>query len=992
MKICESTLLIVVTTCAGALSAQQDALPFIEGERGGRHWVDQQTLPPKSPEDSQNCLQIEPGFGIKLIAAEPLVRDPVAVGFDHAGRMFVSEYGDYPSGPVDGGMPLSRVVLLKDTDHDGQMDHRQVFADGLNFAHSLMPWKNGLLVAAQTEILFLKDSDGDDVADEREVLFTGFIPAHPQMQIGCPRWGMDNRIWLNYGPGSVASRAHPDTQIQMPQKDFSFHPQSLEFAADPGMGQYGNTFDRHGHRFYCTNRSPIITTLITAEMASRNPYAVITKTHYNVGRSGGETRVYPLVNMKSNYLSHAGTHTSACGVTAYQGDLLDGEDRNSVFVCEPIGHVVTRSVVEPDGLRLRARRARPQTDFLASTDTWFRPVSLSNGPDGALYLADMYRLWVEHPKFLPPEVANRLDWRAGEDRGRIYRIAPRNSKIRPFHKPATVPQTVAMLEDPNGWRRYLGQRRLIEQRAAQAVPLLRHLLHDAPLPATRLHALWTLDGLAAVNAADIISAVDYDDPYVRRDGIRLSVPLLNNNRVFSVVSGRLSDEDSRVRFQLALTLGNTDRPAATRLLTALALKDGHDEWFTEGLLTSTATRSAEIAAALVTDQQFRSAESAEKTRLLSALAEVAGARGNVDELNSLLQLMQDPGTAAVWWKGAIVSGLGIGLPRHRGDLHPMTLPGLIGHPPDKLVDSVVALREFLERARLVARDQLWPAADRAAAARLLTWRPFADVASTLDEMLAGSQPAEVRTAALGALSASGSSAAAEILLRRWPELGPSSRSTALAMLLGRMDWTLLLLQTMSEGKMDTTVFSIDQRVRLLKHSNDAIRSLATMLLGGAVSENRRDIVREYQAALNMHGAVESGRLVFRRTCSKCHIVDGDGHQAGPDISDVRNRSRAALLYDILDPNAKVEPRFTAYTIVTTDGLTINGLIASETPDAVVIQLPEGKQEVVGIGRIEQIQSGSASMMPEGIEKDLSPQDMADLLEFLTNRPPQTVSQ
>ncbi|MCO6458654.1 MAG: hypothetical protein J5I93_25385, partial [Pirellulaceae bacterium] len=499
-----------------------DALSSIESTRGGRHWADAKTDPPKSPEDSRKCFQLDPGLRIELVASEPLVFDPVAIAFDYLGRMFAVEYADYPTGPPQPGPPLSRVVLLEDTDQDGRMDQRHVYADELDFAHSLMPYNDGLLVATQTSILFLRDTDGDHRADVRTVLFQGFTPAHPQMQIGCPRWGLDNWIYLNYGPGQITSSAAPDKPVEMPRLDFRFHPRTLEFGSDAGLGQFGNTIDNWGHRFYCTNRNPIIMTVLPLEVARRNPFAVIPQLATDVGPSGGDTLVYPLVQMKSNYLSHAGTHTSACGTTAYQGTLLGPAYENNVFVCEPVGHLVTRSVIKPHGPVLTAERGRAKADFLASSDTWFRPASLATGPDGALYVADMYRLWVEHPKFLPEEIAKKLDWRAGEDRGRIWRILPAAAARRPYSPPQTTADLVALLSDDNGWCRHTAQRLLVERQAQDAVPALAELLTDGVSGYSRLHALWTLDGLEALTIEHLVCALRDPEPHVRRDAVRLA--------------------------------------------------------------------------------------------------------------------------------------------------------------------------------------------------------------------------------------------------------------------------------------------------------------------------------------------------------------------------------------------------------------------------------------------------------------------------------------
>ncbi len=960
-----------------------DALTMIESERGGRHWADTQTLPPKSPDESLAAMRIEAGFEIQLFAAEPLVIDPVAIAFDEHGHMFVVEYGDYPVGPAEGGEPLSKIVMLEDSDHDGKADVRHVFADKLDFAHSLMAHNGGLLVGAKTKVLFLKDTDGDHISDVHEVWFDGFEPAHPQMQIGNPRWGIDNWIYMNYGPGKVFSKVQPEEVVELPRQDFRFHPRTMEFESDTGWGQYGNTIDRWGRRFYCTNRNPIMTTFLPPSVIARNPFHVVTKGHYDVGDVGGDTKVFPLVQMTSNYLAHAGTHTAACGTTAYTGDLSHGNLLDSVLVCEPIGHLVTRSIVEPRGLKLRAERAQPDADFIASTDTWFRPSSLANGPDGGLYLADMYRLWVEHPKFLPPEIAAKLDWRAGDDRGRIYRIVPSNAPQRTkFHPPQSDTDATALLADSNGWRQFLGQRLLVERHATEQVAAIRELLIKHPQATTRLHALWTLDGLSSLTSADIAIALGDENVHLQTAALQLSQSWSDQVDVRDAVFAMAESEEVRVRFGVALALSSCGQAAATEVLAKLAIRDGEDAWFVEGLMTSLKDRSGEVLSRLVANEKFVMDANSQRIQLLKNLAATIGARGDSQELSSLFEVLVADKPAGDWWRAAAVSGLGQGLPRHRGELGRISLTGLLAQPPDPLASSALKLNELLMRAREVATDPSRLLVDRVSAAELLAYQPLEQVRAALTQLIRAEEPTEIQRAGLDGLSSYRSPAAAAIVLDQWSTLGQASRSSALEWLLGRPDTARLVLAAIESGTMRVSSLSIDHRVRLLQHQDNEIRSSATRLLGGAVSANRAQVAKDYEKCLEFAATPAQGAKVFARTCATCHRFDGIGHSVGPDLTDLRNRSKLAILYEILDPNSKVEPRFAAYAVLTFDGAVYHGLMESETTEAIVLNMAEGKKQAIGRAQIEQLKINDVSLMPEGIEKDLPLQDMADLLEYL----------
>ena len=943
---------------------------------------------PRSVTETLASFRLPEGLVIEAVAAEPLTADPVAITFDETGRMYAVEYADYPNGPGEGKPPLSRIRWFEDLDGDGIMDRSHVFADGLSFAQGLLAWKGGLLVTNAPDVLFLKDTDGDGKADVREKLFTGFKPGNPQLRTAHPRWGLDNWIYLTNGlsGGEVARAGKPDEKVSINRLDFRFDPRTLAFEPATGLGQFGSTFDDWGHRFYCSNRNPTMMTLLPHRAVVRNPYALITKAYEDVAISGGAAKVYPAVETATTAFSHSGTHTAACGVTVYRGDLLGPGFSNDVFVCEPTGHLVTRSHLSPHGVSFRAERARPKIDFLTSDDLWFRPVCLSNGPDGALYVVDMYRSVIEHPQYmsrLPKEYVAKLDLRAGDDRGRIYRIRPRDAKPRPYVPPTSPEDLVALLSDPNGWRRQVGQRLLVERQMTEAAPALEQLFETSDNPLARLHALWTLEGLDKLTPALIDRALDDPDARLREQGVLLAAGYLKTDpRLLDHLAKLIDSAEPRTRFRIALALGETDGPKAVDSLVRLARRDFADPWTTRAILTSVKDRSGVVLAALVADPEFAAAGTRERIDLVMSLASIAGARGDGDELAGLLRTIASTGTSGSWWRTAALTGLAQGLPRHRGSLGRTSLAKLLASPPKELAPSVDAVGALLDRTTSLAADGNLPVADRVAAIGLLGHRGFADSADVFPKLLDPTEPSAVQLACVAALRITNDDGAGPILLERWNSFGPNVRAAALDLLLRKASTTVLLLEAMRDNAIGSSVISLDQRTRLLGNRDERIRTLATGLFGAPVSADRRAVVDKYKNAVEAPGDVANGQRVFKKTCSTCHRINGEGHVVGPDISDVRNKTRESLLYDILDPNRAVEPRFTDYVVATDDGRILNGLLVNETADAIVLRRAEGKEDVIPRSEIETIRVSGKSVMPEGVEKDLSVDQMADLLAFL----------
>ena len=383
-----------------------------------------------SPEASRKRIQLDGPYEVQLVAAEPLVLDPVECTWDEKGRMFVADMRDYPLGPPKPGDPwLSRIQLLTDDDGDGRMDKAVTFADHLDNVQGLLPYNGGLIATTRSQILFLKDTNGDNVADQIKPLIKGFNPRHSQLQVSAPRWGPDGCVHFNNGLDAkeIYPADKPADVVNIPGSNFKWDPRTNAITPTGGKGQYGGAFDDYGHHFYCSNRNPVMFTVMPYEAMLRNPHAGITQVHEDIATPGAETRVYPLQITHTTADAHAGTNTACSGLGVYRGQLMP-ELRNNVFVPDPTGQLVTRYKIEPNGASLKATRVGDRTEFFRSSDEWCRPVNFTTGPDGAIYICDIYRRWIDHARFFPEEFVKIHDMRQGENEGRIWRVVPKGTQ------------------------------------------------------------------------------------------------------------------------------------------------------------------------------------------------------------------------------------------------------------------------------------------------------------------------------------------------------------------------------------------------------------------------------------------------------------------------------------------------------------------------------------------------------------------------------------
>jgi putative membrane-bound dehydrogenase-like protein len=946
---------------------------------------------PMSPEQSLRSIKTRPGFQVDLVAAEPLVQSPIAFAWGADGKLWVVEMGDYPLG-VDGkGKPGGRIKFLEDTKGTGKYDKVTVFMDNLPFPTGVMPWGKGVLVTCAPEIFYAEDTDGDGKADKKVVLYTGFVEGNQQHRVNSLVYGLDNWIYCANGDsgGRVVS-VKTGKVVNISGRDFRIRPETGDIELESGQTQYGRSRDDWGNWFGGNNSNPMWHYVLDDHYLRRNPHLAPPTPRVPVSVAPGAAPVYPTSRTLPRFNDpHAyNRFTSACSPIVYRDDLFGPAFAGNCFISEPVHNLVHREVMEPKGVTFTSRRAADEqtSEFLAAGDNWFRPTMIQTGPDGALWVADMYRHVIEHPQWIPKEWQAKLDLRAGHDKGRIYRVYPVGTKPRAIPRLDTLDTAglVAALDSPSGWQRDTAQQLLVAKKDKAAVPLLEKLARASKNPLARLHALCTLDGLGALDLKlNLVAALNDRHPGVRRHSVRLLEPRLKDiqGNMFAVIVD--AERDPQVRIQWAYSLGFWKDPQAGNLLGLLALKDSGDPYMLAAVLSSVTKDNLEPMLLTVLAESKTKAPPA---KLLDSLLRMATAMGNKEATVSLLRAVGTPekGKYAPWQFSALAGFLDT-LDRGNSSLTKLARAG-----DADLKKQIQSLSGLFAAARAAVKDDKAAQAERVVMLRLLGRDPDRqqEDLKALAGLLVPQTAEELQAAAIAQLGRLHDPQVPGLLLRGWKRYGPGLRTQALDALLARADWMKAVLDAV-EGK-KILPFEIDaaRRQRLLDSKNAALRKRAATLLAGAVSTDRHKVVDSYRPALKLTGDAGRGQAVFKRTCAACHKLGGIGQEVGPDLAALRDKSGEALLIAILDPNQAVEARYISYLATTKNGLTYTGLLASETGNSITLIGADGKKHDILRSELEDLVSTGKSTMPEGLEKDINVNEMGDLLAFLRAHAPQ----
>jgi putative membrane-bound dehydrogenase-like protein len=971
-----------------------------------------------APEVSLGMIELDADFSIQLLAHEPVVIDPVDAAFDDQGRLWVVEMRDYPY--PTGGTPTGSVRILSDNDGDGRFDTAAMFADQLNMPTGIAIWKDGAVVSMAGQVVWMRDTDGDQKADTRQVWLEGFAKENEQLRANHPRLGPDGWWYIASGlrGGSIVVGKDFATSSSAPlmlgSRDVRFDPTTGQLEAITGPAQFGITFDPVGNRIFCTNRNPAIIVRFEQADLIGNPLAGLVPSVVDVIPSGEQSRVFALVNAWTTSNLHAGQFTAACGVHFhdFNEQAKNSTDPNRpsmtrIFTCEPTGSLVHCSeFIDHISATTRASTSYTNADWLASRDPWFRPVNVIATPDNGVAILDMHRAVIEHPDWVPDELKKRLDERWGNENGRIYHVNRKSlpergsllSTLRalrenPLGKRTSEELANLVLSD-NAWMRDTARRLIVERNDSIALDALHSATTKNDVsPAAQIQAIYLASRIGnqipktvgvhikraitgqSVNESVLIAAIRASRP---------SVPYSVEPKLILELAEKSTDVD--VFCECLRTIGTCDMSSVT---------DWEDR-LTPRLVEHFSVIRGDALATLIVNAG--SAYRARPGRLLQAI--LNGVSKNA--------LLREPQIDAIFLADA-GSKLAMAclekLPDSRAEQVANVLPpiSLAVHlqksNPASTAVALSAFSEFLKKPGMVNfnNDQtlntVWDsiraiAEDESVGIQIRNQSLAALARSPREQdrnlLLRLVQDAElpVQLAALRAWSTTDDQACDQYLLESLRRSSPKFQLIALELIAQKQPRLNALAKMVAEGEVPAKQIGAIELKKLVTRAKDEAKKQLTMAMDSLVNYDRAKVLATYQPCLELKAEPMHGKAVFAKHCAGCHKIDNIGVQVGPDISDLRTQQPSQILTSILDPNRVIDNNYFRYTALTDDDQVVDGIIAEETVDTIVIRGQNNTRSVLQRAKLQELKATGISMMPEGVESQIDLQAMADLIAFV----------
>ncbi len=939
---------------------------------------------PLEAADALASMRVPDDYRVDLMAAEPLLQDPINIAFGPDGRVWVVEMNDYPLGVPGGG----RVKWLRDTNGDGQLDEAHVFLDGLPFPSSVMAWKTGALIIAAPNILYAEDRDGDGRAETTEILVTGISEANPQHRASGFEIGLDG--WLHFTPGhgtkQLTSTRNSQTYL-VDHRDCAWNPETGELLTTSGETQFVRGRDAYGNWFGNSNSEPMYQYVVEDRYLSHASISGGARQHLLTPAVAPPVRPRSRTVDRFNDLYASNRFTSACSSIVVRVPGIGQADQTTALICEPVHNLVARVALNTTTSGFTAERHSEDStyEFFTSTDPWSRPVRAVNAPDGTIWIVDMVRRVIEHPEWIPTAWQERMDVRSGSHLGRIYRVHRRD--YQPTQLPNLVDASSAELAralvGENGALRDLALQVMLGRDDADLESSVRDARNSATSPAARASVLGCLTGKGWLTSEDILGALHDTDARIVRLAIEYSERLPTLDARLQKTLDQVVDRElgPAVDLQWILTATRlTDlfsgdaKPFDSRFgLKKISARSLGDRWITRAL-----SLIVDSSQAIVVVQEMFQMWGDQQAVPASQFAEVTQSAEKlwnrcepserddfaIRKLNAMLDASQSHLTPS---QMLLVSVLAASSSKTDNEEFANLLPQVTKRLMARMLAGQLSEPEQLHLVNLLGSG-LFPAEEE-----LLLASQFLSSERTLP----------VQRMTIEALRRFRGQEISQLLVAKWPSFDSNLRSTAGATLLTRQEWTSDLVNALEAGSIQRNELDLATLQQLQTYDDRELRNRCVELFGKPTQ--RSQVVAEYLTALPSPTKTAAGEKSFAEHCAACHQGKDGKQQLGPPLENLRHWTLDQWATAILDPNQAVEPKYRQSNLLTSDGQIVAGIVIERDPHHVVVAVSDGSLKTLVTESIESEKDTGVSLMPVGFEQKLSPQQLAELIGFVRSR-------